>query len=533
MGGRSTLARPSKASDPTSMAHAHMVTATILLAVLGAGVLAAAETGGHSVADPSSSASFLPPSSSTAASPHHAAAMPHLLRHVYAQYPADNSSTLRLAHLAVDRSTGRVYVAGVNHLIQLNAGLREEVMVATGPRADSKLCHASGCNSPEIETSLTNNANKVLVLEPESRTLIACGSLSQGACEKYKLSNISESPEFLPRSIVANDETSSTYAFIGPEHYSPWRRSNVLYVGTTFTNHGDYRDDVPAISSRDLDSLELAELSLSKQSAIYIDVKYRDQFLVKYVYGFNASDFTYFVVVQKQSHLPDQEELGYVSRLARTCINDANYESYTEVTLQCVSRDGSINYNLIQDAKVMRAGTELSLSFGLQPEEPILVGVFGPSRGITSESQPSSAMCVYSLRDIETKFNENIHMCFNGSIKYRNMEYISGLIDNGMCPQVGTTGNILSFCEVALKISGVAPIVSKASLEFPGISLSSITMATTERHTVAFLGTRDGRLKKVLLSDANVAIEYEEVMVDPGYPLLPDTTLEPSGDFIY
>jgi len=44
---------------------------------------------------------------------------------------------------------------------------------------------------------------------------------------------------------------------------------------------------------------------------------------------------------------------------------------------------------------------------------------------------------VYSLQDIEAKFNENIHMCFNGSIKYRNMDYISGLILDGKCPMAG------------------------------------------------------------------------------------------------
>jgi plexin A len=429
------------------MAHPPLVTATFLLAVLGAAWPTTNWMVGSRVAAASSSVvSLLSPSSSTAPSaqqqpPPPPPPPPHLLRHVHAQYPASEnaSSRLRLSHLALDRSTGRVYVAGVNHLIQLNAALREEVVVATGPRADSPYCHASGCNSPEIETSLTDNVNKVLVLDPESRTLIACGSLSQGACEKYSLSNISMSPQFVPESIAANDDTSSTYAFIGPEHYNTRSLSNVLYVGTTFTTKGEYRDEVPAISSRKLDNLEFAECSFSKQSLLRIDVKYRDHFLVKYVYGFNASEFAYFVIVQKQSHLPGQEELGYVTRLARTCINDANYDSYTEVTLQCVSRDGNINYNLIQDAKVTRAGTDLGLSLGLEREEPVLVGVFGPSRGITSESQASSAMCVYSLRDIEAKFNENIHMCFNGSIKYRNMGYISGPILDGKCPMAGVS----------------------------------------------------------------------------------------------
>ena len=59
------------------------------------------------------------------------------------------------------------------------------------------------------------------------------------------------------------------------------------------------------------------------------------------------------------------------------------------------------------------------------------------------------------------------------------------------------TGNILNFCEVGLKISGVAPISSQAAIHFPNTSLASVSMASTERHTVAFLGTSDGKLKKV------------------------------------
>lgn len=179
------------------------------------------------------------------------------------------------------------------------------------------------------------------MIDSESNTLISCGSLSQGACSKHRLSDISIQPRFIPLSVAANDPNASTFAFIGPERYNAWGSSNILYVGTTFTNKGEYRHDVPAISSRNLDNLEIAELSFTKQSQLQIDVKYRDHFLVQYVYGFNASDYAYFVIVQKQSHLPGQEEQGYVSRLARICINDANYDSYTEVTLQCVVGDST------------------------------------------------------------------------------------------------------------------------------------------------------------------------------------------------
>ena len=143
------------------------------------------------------------------------------IRHVFAQFPPatdseNDSHVLRFTHLVVDRSTGRVYVGAVNRLFQLDAGLRVEETAVTGPLKDSPECHASGCDSLAIQTTLMDNVNKVLVIDPESRTLIACGSLKQGACEKYRMANISLQPEFIPISIAANDELASTYAFIGP-----------------------------------------------------------------------------------------------------------------------------------------------------------------------------------------------------------------------------------------------------------------------------------------------------------------------------
>lgn len=447
-----------------------------------------------------------------------------------AQYPGPADPPVRFSHLAVDQKTDQVFAAGTNRLLQLDADLKLMHMVSIGPRNDSPSCHAAGCHDENIPVSLTDNYNKILLIEKSSRTLIACGTVYQGACYKYKLSNISEEPIFIPRAIAANDANASTYAYIGPESYNLWGRSNILYVGTTFTNNGEYRHDVPAVASRDLDTLNIAEYSFSKQSQLSIDVKYRDHFIVQYVYGFNASDYAYFLIVQKQSHLPGQEEQGYVSRLSRTCISDANYDSYTEVTLQCV--DGDQKYNLVQDAKIATTGEELAKSLGVAVGSPILIAVFRPARGITNEPQPHSALCLYPLRDIEAKFIENIHMCFNGSVKYRNMGYVSGPVLDGKCPTSGAAGNIPNFCEVGLKISGVTPIVGNAALVFPNIALSAVATASTGRHVLAFLGTVDGKLKKVLLSGP-VPTEYEEVVVDDGNAVLPDTTLSPSGDYLY
>ncbi|XP_065351810.1 plexin-B isoform X4 [Cloeon dipterum] len=448
---------------------------------------------------------------------------------IHGQYPPTDAPAAHFTHMLVHRSTGKVLVAGTNLLVQLDAGLKEEKLVKTGPQPDSPDCSASGC-SEEAPTTMTNNVNKVLVLDYERNNLIVCGSVRQGACSKYLASNLSIAPEFVAKSVAANDATSSTFAFIGPAKYTDF--NSVLYVGATNTNSGLYRYDMPAIASRSLEDLNVVEMSL-KRASLLINDNSRDHFLVKYVYGFNDTEYAYFVIMQKNKHLQGEEH-GYETRLARICIKDSNYETYTEVTLQCVSQDKGINYTLVQDAKLTQAGPDLANDFDLDVNTRVLVAVFGASKGSSDEPINKSAMCVYTMRDIDAMFNTNIHLCLNGTVKSRNMHHISGPVFNGDCNEnVQSAGNIGNFCDVGLKISGTHPIVNRAVIEFDGTYLTSVTTATVGTHSVAFLGTKNGRLKKVFLVDKDVAHEYEEIILDPGNAILPDTSLDRSGDFLY
>ena len=44
---------------------------------------------------------------------------------------------------------------------------------------------------------------------------------------------------------------------------------------------------------------------------------------------------------------------------------------------------------------------------------------------------------------------------------------ISGPVDEGKCPRAGSTGNIVDFCQRALKISGQTPIVQEIGIKLP------------------------------------------------------------------
>lgn len=269
----------------------------------------------------------------------------------------------------------------------------------------------------------------------------------QGTCYIYPTSKFPYSPQFINIPLAANDEFASTYAFVGPSKYTAWTREDVLYVGATFTNVGDYRHEVPAISSRRLDDLSFAQYSF-QQTILNIDVNHRDHFLVDYKYGFNTTNYAYFVVVQKKSQLV--EEAGYITRIARVCVSDPNYDSYTEITVQCKKRvddndvdTAELDYNILRDAKVTPAGQRLAQQMGIKKDDLVLVTVFSPSKEITNEPLPKSALCLYSLKDIDEIFTENIHKCFNGTNEDRNMGYISGTINDGKCPDAGVRISII------------------------------------------------------------------------------------------
>jgi len=443
----------------------------------------------------------------------------------------EHSGPLNLSHLAIDSGRGgQVYLAGANVLYQLDDLLRLRHRVSTGPVLDSHLCGASGCSGDNTNSSglqNTDNYNKVLAVDKRDDQLIACGSVRQGSCTKYPLPDISsDQAEVVLEAVGANNPTASTFGFIGPQRYNAWSNSDVLYVGTTFTNHGDYRHDVPAISSRNLYDLKFAEFSFSKQSLLRIDVKYRDHFLVDYIHGFNSSSHVYFVTVQKKSYLPGEAEAGYITRISRSCITDANFDTYSEVTLECHAGSGGENYNLVQSAVTVPASRRIADDLGIQEGDTVLLALFSPGESQTSTPQPLSGVCVYSLPYIDKLFDQNIHMCFNGTMQHRNLPYISGPVDEGKCPSAGSSGNIFSFCEAALKISGPSPIVQQIGLDLmteTGLA-TAITGTTVGNNLVAIVGTQRGEIIKVLIAE-HQAMVVDRFIAVKGEPILSGTRM--------
>jgi hypothetical protein len=506
------------------------------------------------------------------------------------------NQSINITHVTYDPLYGLVFVGATNTIYQLNdSDLSVQYEQSTGPVYDNPACGITECHGFEDTMKLTQDINKVLVIDYQHKKLLSCGSTKQGACRRYQLDNIAQKEDLIPMAVAANDENSTTYAFVAPARYTydpvatsslttsataaNQQQQQVLYVASTYTKVGQSRELlVPAIGTRILDEgpnlLKLYENSFV-DSRIDINSHLRDYFLVNYMYGFATSNHIYFVNVQKKATSRDFEELGYHTRLARICITDSSYNSYTEVDLKCVPNkrknqpqkhtnyfagqqaqhaDSLPNdYPLLQDAILVDAGSQLLQSLAQSDQLPsnffssggsspddnkVLLGVFSSAKDHTHHAGDHSALCAFSLAQIEDKFNDNINSCYTGKMQSRNMEYIAGNVQE--CPKGGQGGNVVNFCHETLKINGTIPIVSEAAIQYYNTTLTAITatsyvntqvkniyseqlsseMANEQarkefafnmnaassknngprQHTVVFAGTSRGHIKKVSFS---------------------------------
>lgn len=186
-----------------------------------------------------------------------------------------NDTKISLNQLVIsDKDEGNfwgIYVAGTNCLYQLRSDLKVEHLVITGPQEDSVLCSARGScqQGAGDDKTLTDNHAKALVLDNVDGTLIACGSLFQGICDRFVADDISQKLGSVAVPLVANDMVSKSVIFIGPG--LPDARSHrVLYVASPHTHKGPYRsqEEIPIISRSvflfPLDSTILSNCAIQK-----------------------------------------------------------------------------------------------------------------------------------------------------------------------------------------------------------------------------------------------------------------------------
>ncbi len=331
-------------------------------------------------------------------------------------------------HLAVDHRNGNVYLGAVNRIYKLSPGLDVQVSHQTGPDEDNRNCYPPRIVQPCSEPlTLTNNVNKMLLMDYRENRLLACGSLYQGICKLLRLDDLFKLGEPFHKKehyLSGVNESGSVFGVIvSYGDASPDR----LFVATAVDGRPEY---FPTISSRKL-------TRNSEEDGMFAYV-FHDEFVasmikipsdtftvvpdfdIYYIYGFSSGNFVYFLTLQPEmgggpttgSSSAGREQV-YTSKLVRLCKDDTAFNSYVEVPLGCVK--GGVEYRLLLAAYLSKAGTILARSLGIGPDDDILYAVFSKGqKRRPKESSQESALCVFTLKEINERIKDRLQSCYKG-----------------------------------------------------------------------------------------------------------------------
>ncbi|KAL5259585.1 hypothetical protein ACHWQZ_G009888 [Mnemiopsis leidyi] len=455
----------------------------------------------------------------------------------YDTFAPQTRTTLR--QIVVDDLSGNVYLGGDNLLCQLNPNLDLMHEVSLGPKMDNEGCipataklNAGHCLSPSAELSQTNNIVKILVIDHHQSALIVCGNVYQGSCQMRNVQNIEELiswPTSQGHWVIANKGDNASYGFIaaGPSG------TNVLYVGASFAEPDSALVILPSIAIRKIDKdnseqmFKLYKNSESENKRTLYRSRSRNAHVI-YNGGFASGSYRYFSTIK-----PTTPGSGvYKSRLTRICQSDEGdfrnrkLISYTEAQMEC-KKDG-INYQLLQALAIGKAGSELATELKIISQSDIVIALFAQAQEGKHEPTGDSAICIYTIKEIELAFENKTRDCWNG-------KGFSGLSFDGQNnrPKCNAQTKAFNACNVLsnspLELDN--PITKTAAFILRDDTMLSLAVNSHDDYSVAFIGTKNGKLLKVLLeSDKEISMfSNAEISSTP----LEELALSKDNDYVF
>ncbi|XP_049327643.1 plexin-A2 [Astyanax mexicanus] len=450
------------------------------------------------------------------------------------------------SHLAVHQSTGTVYVGGVNRIYKLSPELNLLVTHNTGPEQDNQACYPPLIMQPCSEPlSYTNNVNKLLLIDHSQNRLLACGSLYQGVCKLLRLDDLfvlAEPSHKKEHYFSSVNRTGGMCGVIVSHRDSRDSRSSrgdaTLYIGTAVGGKQDY---FPTISARKLPrdpesasmlDYELHTDFLSSLVKIPSDtLALVTQFDIYYIYGFSSGDFVYFLTVQPETSDAggSPAELFYTSRIVRLCKGDNKFHSYVSLPIGCVRK--GVEYRLLQAAYLAKAGSVLAKALNVSEPDDVLFAVF--SKGQKQYQRPSddSALCLFTIRDINARIKERLRSCYQGE---GNLELHWLLGKDVQCTKAPVPIDD-HFCglDINQPLGGSELVTGHTVYTETSERLTSVSAYIYNGYCIAFLGTRAGNIRKVRV-DGSVGAVYETVRVmKDGSSILPDMAFSLNHHHLY
>uniref|UniRef100_A0A6Q2XIF8 Plexin-A2 n=1 Tax=Esox lucius TaxID=8010 RepID=A0A6Q2XIF8_ESOLU len=447
-------------------------------------------------------------------------------------------------HLTVHQKTGALYIGAVNRIYKVSANLTLLVSHNTGPADDNKACYPPLIVQPCTEPlTSTNNVNKLLLIDYSQNRLLACGSLYQGVCKLLRLDDLfilvepSHKKEHYLSSV---NQTGTMYGVIVPSQ----GQDGTLFIGTAVDGKQDY---FPTISSR--------KLPRDPESSAMLDYELHTDFVsslikipsdtlalvshfdIYYVYGFASGSFVYFLTVQPEtpensmSSGGSSNDLFYTSRIVRLCKDDHKFHSYVSLPVGCV-RNG-VEYRLLQAAYLSKPGRVLAASLNISATDDVLFTVFSKGQKQYHRPPDDSALCVFTIKDINARIKERLQSCYQGE---GNLELNWLLGKDVQCTKAPVPIDD-SFCglDINQPLGGSQLVTGHTLYTETRDRMTSVTSYVYNGYCVAFVGTRSGRLKKIRVDGPpNGGAQYEMVQViKDGSPILRDMAFSLDRNYLY
>ncbi|CAL8366964.1 unnamed protein product [Lota lota] len=448
-------------------------------------------------------------------------------------------------HLTVHQNTGALYIGAVNRVYKLSGNLTLLVSHDTGPEDDNKACYppliVQPCSEPLVAT---NNVNKLLLVDYSQNRLLACGSLYQGVCKLLRLDDLfilvepSHKKEHYLSSV---NQTGTMYGVIVP---SPGQDAT-LYVGAAVGGKQDY---FPTISSR--------KLPRDPESSAMLDYELHTDFVsslikipsdtlalvahfdIHYVYGFASGGFVYFLTVQPEtpgngmsSGAAAAGDLFYTSRIVRLCKDDRKFHSYVSLPAGCVK--GGVEYRLLQAAYLGKPGRVLAAALNVSAQDDVLFAVFAKGQKQFRRPPDDSALCVFSIRDINARIKARLQSCYQGE-GHLELNWLLG--KDVQCTKAPVPIDD-SFCglDINQPLGGSQLVTGHTLYTESRDRMTSVTAYVYDGYCVAFVGTKSGRLKKIRVDGPpNGGVQYETIsVIKDGSPVLRDMAFSLDRNYLY
>ncbi|KAM6924429.1 plexin-B3 [Xenentodon cancila] len=450
-------------------------------------------------------------------------------------HPVDASLKVRLegsplSHLLLDSGAGRLYVGGVDHLYQLTTDLEVMSHVKTGPRLDSPDCLPPIVPQDCHSATPTHNHNKLLLMEDgqgaEPGSLIVCGSLYQGICDKRSLSNISEliyqtSNPVDTQYVAANDPRVSTVGVVittksKPEGGGAGGVLRLMLVGRGYTSKGP--GDIPPITSRRLFPVIAPRRAFAQEEELgKLVVGSFSEYNNHFVKAVAHKNHIYFLF-SRRDMWHKKEYRTYASRL---CTSDRSFYSYVEVPLSCNG-----GYNLAQ-----------GVWLGNHSADAAMFVVMAAGQASTPVATSRSALCVYGMAELDAMMQRAQEVCYTeggrggGGQEEAYIEYAV----SSKCLKLPKDSLSEYPCggeHTPSPIASAVPLQATPTITL-STQLTAVTVTTEAGHTIAFLGDREGQLHKVLVRSDRSGDLYASETVDRGSAISSDLLLDENQQHIY